>query len=126
MLFVVGIALVLLEIFVFPGHGIFLTVGIVLAVCGLALALVRNIDFDFTFVPKGALAYSFLMVTVAMAVPLILIVAFGKTLFDSRIFHRMSDVGVMKKAEGFSVRDNSIQDVAGLTGTSVTNLRPVG
>lgn len=126
MLFVAGIALVLLEIFVFPGHGIFLTAGIILTVCGLALALVRNIGFDFTFVPKGALAFSFLMVTVAMAIPLILIIAFGKTLFDSRIFRRMSDVGEMRKTEGFSVKDNSIQNMTGLTGISVTNLRPAG
>jgi membrane-bound serine protease (ClpP class) len=126
LLFITGMVLIVVEIFVFPGHGVALISGIVLAVTGLALALVRNIDFDFTFVPSGTLALSFLMVTCAMALPLILLVAFGKKLFDSRLFKHMSDVGEMKTSEGFSVKDVSLYDLIGVSGIAATNLRPAG
>jgi len=126
MLFIIGIVLIVVEIFVLPGHGIFLVTGVLFTVTGLALALVRNVGFDFTFVPKGALATAFLMVTLAMATPLVLLLAFGKRIFDSSIFKKMSDVGEMKTTEGFSVKDISIQSLAGATGVAVTNLRPAG
>lgn len=126
LLFAVGLILVVLEIFVFPGHGIFLTIGIVLAVTGLTLALVRNIDFDFTFVPKGSVATAFLIVATAMAAPLILLIAFGQKIFHSSLFKNISDVGEMKKSHGFSVRDKSLQNLIGAQGIAVTNLRPAG
>ena len=124
--FAVGLILIVLEIFVFPGHGIFLIIGIVIAVVGLTLALVRNINFDFTFVPKGAISLSFLMVSVAMAVPLILMIAFGHKFFQSKHFRNMSAVAEMKAEHGFSIRSESLQRLVGTTGVTATNLRPAG
>lgn len=126
LLFAIGIVLIILEIFVFPGHGIFLTIGVICTVTGLTLALVRNINFDFSFVPKGSVSMAFLMVSMAMATPLILLLAFGKKIFHSKLFKNMSDVGEMKKSHGFSVHDKSLQALIGATGTAVTNLRPAG
>ncbi len=126
LLFVVGVILIFLEIFVFPGFGVAGISGIVLTVTGLALALVRNIDFDFTFVPSGSVATAFLMVTVAMALPLVLLIAFGKRIFDSTVFRKMSDVAEMSTSEGFTVRNSLLQDLIGANGIAVTNLRPAG
>ncbi len=126
LVFTIGIILIVLEIFVIPGFGIAGISGIVLTIAGLTLALVRNIDFDFTFVPKGSLAVSFLIVSVAMALPLIILIAFGQKLFDSTLFKKMGVEAEMKTADGFSVRDNSRQNLIGQTGIAVTNLRPSG
>jgi membrane-bound serine protease (ClpP class) len=126
LLFVAGLVLIILEIFVFPGHGIFLTAGVLLAVTGLALALVRNINFDFSFVPKGSLSIAFLMVSVAMALPLVLMLAFGQRIFHSGLFKNMSDVGEMKKSHGFTIRDKTLHELIGKQGIAVTNLRPSG
>jgi membrane-bound serine protease (ClpP class) len=124
--FLVGLALIFLEIFVIPGFGITGISGIVLTIGALTLALVRNINFDFTFVPSGAVAVSFLMVTVAMALPLILLVAFGQQIFSSTLFQKMSVTTEMKKTEGFSIKQSGLDNLIGETGTATTDLRPAG
>lgn len=126
LLFGIGVILIIVEIFVTPGSFIIGAAGILCTVTGLALALVRNINFDFTFVPHGALSFAFLMVAVAMAIPLILLVAFGKSMFDSPFFKRVSDVGELDHRKGYSVKDHSLQKLIGSSGTAITNLRPSG
>lgn len=126
LVFAAGIILIVLEIFVIPGFGIAGISGIVLTIAGLTLALVRNIDFDFTFVPKGSLAMSLLLVSVAMALPLILLIAFGQKLFDSTIFKKMGVEAEMKTVDGFSVRNNALHGLIGQSGIAITNLRPSG
>lgn len=125
-IFIVGLILIFLEIFVIPGFGITGISGIVLTIGALTLALVRNINFDFTFVPSGSVAISFLMVTVAMALPLILLVAFGQQIFSSAIFQRVSVAAEMKNSDGFSIKDNAMEALIGSTGFAVTDLRPAG
>ncbi len=124
--FLAGLTLIFLEIFVIPGFGITGISGIVLTIGALTLALVRNINFDFTFVPSGSVAVSFLMVTVAMALPLILLIAFGQQIFSSTLFQKMSVATEMKTSEGFSIKDNALEALIGSTGVAVTDLRPAG
>lgn len=124
--FIAGLVLIFLEIFVIPGFGITGITGIVLTIGALTLALVRNINFDFTFVPAGSVAVSFLMVTVAMALPLILLLAFGQQIFSSTLFQKMSVATEMKTSEGFSIKDNTMEALIGSTGVAVTDLRPAG
>jgi len=126
LIFTAGIILILLEILVIPGFGVTGISGIVLTVTGLTLALVRNINFDFTFVPHGAVGYSLLMVAVAMALPLIVLLAFGQQVFSSAIFSKAGVVAVNSKAEGYSVRDNTLTAFVGLKGVAATTLRPAG
>ena len=125
-LFAVGIILIIIEIFITPGSFVIGAAGILFTITGVALALVRNIDFDFTFVPHGALSFAFLMVAVAMAIPLILLVAFGQSLFTSPFFKKVSDVGELKHSHGYSIKDNSLQALIGSSGSALTNLRPSG
>lgn len=126
LLFVAGVILVVVEIFVIPGFGITGMSGIVLIVAGLALALVRNINFDFTFVPKGSLAFAFLMVSVAMALPVIILLALGQQIFSSKLFKKMGVESEMRTEDGFSIRNHILLHLVGRTGTAVTNLRPSG
>lgn len=126
LIFVAGVVLLLVEIFVIPGFGIAGISGIVMILGGLTLALVRNINFDFTFVPSGSIATAFLMVSVAMALPLVLLIAFGQKLFDTTLFRQMGVETEMTNADGFSVRDNALQILTGKTGIAATTLRPSG
>lgn len=126
LLFAIGVILIIVEIFVTPGSFIIGAAGILFTITGLALALVRNINFDFTFVPHGALSFAFLLVAVAMAVPLILLMVFGKSMFDSPFFRKASDVGELKHSKGFSIKDNSLEALIGASGSALTNLRPSG
>lgn len=126
LVFAVGIILLLLEIFVIPGFGVAGIAGITCIITGLTLALVRNIDFDFSFVPSGSVAISFFMVTVAMALPLLLLLAFGQQIFNSTLFKKMGVEAEMTTAEGFSVKDSTLENLIGAKGTSATQLRPSG
>jgi membrane-bound serine protease (ClpP class) len=126
LIFAVGIILILLEIFVIPGFGITGITGIVLTIMGLTLALVRNINFDFTFVPKGAFALSFFMVCVAMAAPLLFLVAFGQRIFASNTFKHMSVQAELTREAGFSVNTFNPSNLVGTHATAVTDLRPAG
>jgi membrane-bound serine protease (ClpP class) len=125
-IFVVGLILILLEVFVIPGFGVAGISGIILTIAGLTLALVRNINFDFTFVPKGSVSIAFLMVSVAMALPLVLLIAFGQKIFDSALFKKMGVEAEMTTADGFSIRDTSVQNLIGEKGLAATTLRPSG
>ena len=46
LLFVIGVLLILVEIFVIPGFGITGITGIVLVILGLSLSLLNNVNFD--------------------------------------------------------------------------------
>lgn len=126
LLFAIGVILILLEIFVIPGFGVAGITGIVFTIMGLTLALVRNINFDFTFVPKGSFAMSFLMVTVAMAAPLLFLIAFGQKIFSSNTFKSMSVEAELTREAGFSVNTFNPSNLVGSIATSVTDLRPAG
>ena len=126
LIFVAGIVLILLEIFLIPGFGVTGISGIILTITGLTLALVRNIDFDFSFVPKGSVSMAFLTVAVAMAIPLIFIIAFGQKLFKSNRFKNMSAMAEMKSSHGYTVRNKDTQKLIGTKGVAITNLRPSG
>ncbi|MCS6819978.1 MAG: NfeD family protein [Chitinophagales bacterium] len=124
--FIVGIALILIEIFVIPGFGVAGILGIVFTVGGLALAMLRNIDFDFSPVSSDEVGRSLLMVVVAMLAPLVLLVAFGKQLFNSPFFEKLAPKENLASAKGFSVKESSLQHLIGATGKTLTDLRPAG
>jgi len=125
-LFFIGIILLLLEIFVIPGFGVAGILGIFFTVGGLTLAMVRNIAFDFSFVPKGAVSFSLLIVSVAMFLPLALVLTFGKNLFDSLLLRKMAVSPEMKSSKGYSVKDSKLDLLIGKNGITTTDLRPVG
>lgn len=125
-IFIIGIILILLEIFVVPGFGITGISGIVLVVLGLALAMVRNIVFDFTFVPKGAFSMAVFMVTVAIASPLVLILFFSKNLFDLPVFNWSSVKPELNAKEGFTVKEIGLDTLVGTVAICYTDLRPQG
>jgi membrane-bound serine protease (ClpP class) len=124
--FVVGIVLLLIEIFVIPGFGVAGIAGIILTIGGLTLAMLRNVNFDFSIVSTDEIGRSFLMVVVAMIAPLILLVAFGKQLFNSPFFERLAPKENLSSQKGFSVKENSLQHLVGQTGKTITDLRPAG
>ncbi len=126
LVFVLGLVLLLVELFVIPGFGVAGISGIVLIILSLTLALVRNINFDFTFVPQGSVSFSFLMVAVAMSIPLLFIMAFGKQIFASSMFKQISATAEMKTEDGYSVRDNALLALVGQEGIAATDMRPSG
>src|SRR5690606_31501641 len=68
LLFIIGIALIALEIFVIPGFGVAGISGIVMAVTGLTLSLLDNVVFDFSGVGDGEFLEALLIVLGGLSV----------------------------------------------------------
>ncbi len=124
-LFVVGIVLILLEIFVIPGFGLAGILGIICLVCGLAFSMVANDYFNFTVTEPGMLFNSFLLVITSMVVATIVMVIFGKGFLKTRAFKRLVLQDEQRSDEGYtSAKINT--ELINKEGVAKTVLRPSG
>jgi membrane-bound serine protease (ClpP class) len=64
--FIGGIILIVVELFVIPGFGFIGISGIVLAFFGLMLSLIENVDLDFSMVKSASIIQSFAIVMSAL------------------------------------------------------------
>ncbi|WP_090974795.1 NfeD family protein [Parapedobacter composti] len=124
-LFVVGIVLVLMELFVIPGFGVAGILGILCLVCGLAFSLVANDYFDFSIGKPGMLLNAFLLVIASMVAATVLMVIFGKSLLNTRAFRRLVLQGEQRSAEGYTSAVKNLE-LVGKEGIAKTVLRPSG
>ncbi|POY36472.1 serine protease [Solitalea longa] len=124
LLFVIGILLLLAEIFIIPGFGIAGISGIILIICGLAFSLVANNMFDFSL-SGGKLMNSFVIVIVSMIGSIILALIFGKNLFNSQLFQHAVLKDEQKASDGY-VSSIPKLNLTGSIGIALTDLRPAG
>src|SRR5690606_1514837 len=124
-LFVLGIILILLELFVIPGCGIVGILGIIGLVCSLAFSMVANDFFDFQISQPGVLLNSFLIVVISMAVATVLMVLFGKSLLNTRAFRRLVLQDEQRAVEGYTASLRN-QELVNREGIAKTVLRPSG
>jgi len=124
-LFVAGIILILLEVFVIPGFGVAGILGIICLVCGLAFSMVVNDYFNFTIAEPGMVFNSFLLVITSMVIATVLMVIFGKSFLKTRAFRRLVLQDEQRAVEGYT---SSRIDAALINkeGIAKTVLRPSG
>ncbi|UIR57162.1 nodulation protein NfeD [Sphingobacterium sp. SRCM116780] len=124
-IFVVGLILIILEVFVIPGFGIVGILGIIFVICGLTFSLVANDFLDFKLAYPGMLFNSFLLVMGAMILSVILMVIFGKSLLKTPVFRRLVLQDEQKSEEGYT---SSIlkSNLLNKEGVARTVLRPSG
>lgn len=126
LLFIIGIVLIALEIFVFPGFGVSGVLGLLCMIVGLVFSMVGNVGFDFSHVPSGAIVNRTMIVIVALTVALPLSILLGKKLFESTLFGGLALNTAEETAEGFTVAGNTEQSLIGADGEAATILRPAG
>jgi len=128
MLFIVGLILIALEIFVIPGFGIAGISGLILVFAGLLLSLLQNVNLDFRWVNPDKIFTALSTVTVSLFSGLILSLLFGKKVFtsDSGIFKNFSLHDIQDKEKGFISVDPNLINLVGKTGEAYTILRPSG
>lgn len=127
-LFVVGVLLLAVEVFILPGFGVAGVLGIAAMVTSLSLAMVRNIDgFDFTYVPSGDLTQAFVIVSVVIIGGTLLFIFGSNEITKKRMFGRLTLRTELTKETG-NVIMSSITDQAfiGLKAITATDLRPSG
>jgi membrane-bound serine protease (ClpP class) len=125
LLFVVGIALLVLEIFLIPGFGIFGILGIVMIISGLAFSLILNDFFDFNVTSGERLTNSFLLVLLSMIGAVVVGAFFGGNILKSKMFKRLVLEDEQQATRGYQVRKPDMNFI-GKTGFAKTDLRPSG
>lgn len=124
-MFMLGLILILLEVFVIPGFGIAGISGIILTVGSLILVMINNDFFDFTFVANDELIVASAAVLLGVFGSMMLLFLGGVRLTESKAFARVALTDTMNRSEGYasSFRDISLM---GREGTAYTILRPSG
>lgn len=128
LLFIVGVILVIVEIFVIPGFGVAGISGISLMFVSLILSLINNVNFDFKDVEIATVGVAVTTVILGVFGGFILSLYLGNKLFTSRtgIFRNMSLKSVQNVNEGFVCVETGMFALKGKTGVSKTVLRPAG
>jgi membrane-bound serine protease (ClpP class) len=122
-LFVVGVGLLLAEIFVIPGFGIAGVAGLIAVVFSLGVSLIGNIGFDF---PSGAAVSSAVMtLAVTFVLFIILLFSLGRYLPRSERFNQLVLQPALSSDIGYTSADSHLEFM-GKNGLSTTPLRPSG
>jgi membrane-bound serine protease (ClpP class) len=124
--FIVGLILLAIEIFVIPGFGVSGVLGILFILLSLALATVKNIGFEFSLPNLTQFILSLLYVSVASVAGLFLSYYLTKKLFGTNRFGELSLMAVQKNEAGFSIKDSHYSKMIGKEGVAHTVLRPSG
>ncbi len=122
-LFVVGIVLILIEIFVLPGFGIAGVTGLILLVFSLGVSLIGNVWFSFPTGPAIASAVWTLAITMLLLVALL--ISLGKYMPRSQRFGQLVLASELSSSLGYTAAETR-DDLLGVTGETLTALRPSG
>jgi len=128
LLFIVGLILIAVEIFVIPGFGVAGIAGIILTMSGLILSMVGNDNFNFDNVPAEALTRAVVTVLGAFIVVFFFALYATKLIFASHggPFRNLALNTAENKEDGFVGVDVETIQMIGKFGVAVTVLRPAG
>lgn len=122
-LFGIGVLLLLAEIFVIPGFGVAGISGLVLVVGSLFAALVGNIGLQFPGAEE--LASAVLTMAITMVLLIVMMFSLGRYLPRSERFSQLVLSPELSSLGGY-VSADTIDDLKGKSGRSLTPLRPSG
>ena len=128
-LFIVGLILIMVEIFAIPGFGVAGVAGIIAMITGLTLSLVDNVVFEnpeFTGEGLGLLMKSLSLVLVSMLMGVILSLWTTRKLLTSSAFSHLSLKSEQLIEEGYIGVETEQQYLVGEAGVAHTVLRPSG
>ncbi|MCL2436177.1 MAG: nodulation protein NfeD [Lentimicrobiaceae bacterium] len=127
LLFILGVGLVLVEIFVLPGFGVAGISGIILILTGLILSMTPNFGFDFSFVPPTTLIKKIAIVIGFSCGGFFISIWLGMRLINAN--SRLGSIALkteLGKDTGFISQDLSMNELVGKVGRAATFLRPAG
>ena len=128
LLFIVGLALIAVEIFVIPGFGVCGISGIIVIVASLSLAMVdngvfRDLDGSLNLQP---LIKPMAIVVTSFAASIGLSMWLVSKLYATRSFDRIALRQEMKSEEGFTGGVSGLDSMVGTTVTVFSDMRPGG
>lgn len=122
LIFVVGLLLLALEIFVIPGFGVAGISGLVLIFAGLTTGLLNNTDFNFEQVAPADAGRAGFTVLIGLVLSFGLIIWLSDKIGSKGMLRKMALQADLEKA----VSSPSLVDLIGREGTAATVLRPSG
>jgi membrane-bound serine protease (ClpP class) len=128
-LFIVGIILIMVEIFAIPGFGVAGVAGIIAVITGLTLSLVDNVVFEnpeFTGEGFGILMKSLSLVLVSVLAGVIFSLWATRKLLTTTAFGNLSLKSEQLTEDGFIGVETEQQSLVGEKGVAHTVLRPSG
>lgn len=125
LVFILGIVLLAVELFVIPGFGIFGILGIVGILAGLVLGMIPNQEFDFQFVSSTDLFSAILTVVLGSLGSIILIFWLTPKINQWGAFSSVALADTHQRSEGYNASFYS-NDLLGKTGKVHSRLRPSG
>ena len=124
--FIAGIVLIGVEVFVIPGFGIAGVSGIILLILGLTLSMIGNVVFDFQGVHLEGAFTALAIVVSSIFISIILSIYISKKLLISSPLNFLVLKSTQQKSEGFVSVDTEAVEVVGKQGVAMTILRPSG
>jgi len=126
LLFVIGLILIALEIFVIPGFGITGIAGISLVVIGLSLSMLDNNLFELqTGKALTILFRSLFIVITSIMISLVTSIYLSQKLISGSYIQGMALNAEQKSKDGYKSFDDK-SELIGLLGVTLTMLRPSG
>ena len=122
-IFIIGIILIGVEIFVFPGFGIAGISGIILIILGLSLALIDNYDFTFKGIEVPDVSRSLLTVLSGVVMGFVAMIYLSSKIGSKGMFRK---IALTKDLEDSISVESGIKTLVGAEGEAVTVLRPSG
>jgi membrane-bound serine protease (ClpP class) len=121
--FIAGIILILLEIFVIPGFGIAGISGIILIGLGLTFALLHNDFFSFKTVEMPDVSRSVLTVLSGMFMSFLAVLWLSSRIGEKGLFRKVALTSDLESSGSVDAKDF---ELIGKTGVATTDLRPAG
>lgn len=125
-MFIVGVLLIVAELFFFPGFGIAGIAGIVLVVMGLTLSLINNFVFDFSFTAPDTVLYALLRVLLTLSLAVVSAILFGGRALRSRFFSRAILSTTQESQTAYIENISELNRLIGSTARAITVLKPSG
>ncbi len=123
LIFIIGVGLILTELFVLPGFGVAGTSGIVLVLVSLLVSLVGNIGFSFP--PVRSFTPAVVTVAATLAMLVVTAVVLGRSVSRSAPFGQLVLAPELASSSGYTSAVTHTEFL-GRTGPTLTPLRPSG
>ncbi len=120
-IFILGLILLLIEIFVIPGFGFFGIFGIILMIAGLFLGLIS----DFPVIDMNLISFAIIQLAFTFLATIIVIAALIKFLPKTIMFNKLILQEKVQEKSGYAIKEKFIE-LIGKEGIALTDLRPSG
>lgn len=121
LLFLIGVALIVVEIFVIPGFGIFGIAGIILMIAGLFMGLIT----DFPLIETELLSLAIIQLASSFVLSAVMIYFLAKMLPKTNIWNNLILKKGIEATSGYT-SNKDFNHLIGLSGEALTDLRPSG